>query len=231
MHLCLKKLHRAIIFIIMNSEVYRIQNPVPAARVFRGFTPQEWERAYARDLTDFERNIGNEFPGGLSIDKLLEKQVRRDTSGTIVVVDFGAGDGKLTEEFLTDQTVGKRTRGVLKGKAKQDTSIIFWGINDSPHPFNHLCERDILPERDDPLKERVRGKEVSYSITSSQTMQRFFESKDIDGVDLVVASNSVSYLTPPVFEKFTDDVVRVLKPGGHCIAYGYGEIAGERYKY
>lgn len=202
---------------------------VPEARVYRGFTPSEWRGAYARTLTQFEEHIGSEFSSGISIDKIMERQLRKDTTGKIVVVDFGAGDGNFTKEFLTDTSVGKRTRGLLRGASKRDTTIDFLGINDSPHPYQHLHDRVILPDREDPLKDRIRGTEVSYSVTSSQTMSKLFEAKGIEGVDLVVASNSVSYLSPPVFRGFTMDVIESLKPGGQCLVYGYGEITGDRY--
>lgn len=202
---------------------------VPEARVYRGFTPDEWEGAYARNFAQFERHMGREFPSGISLDKIIENQLRRDTTGKVTVVDFGAGDGKFTEEFLTDPAVGKRTRGLLRGKSKNNTSLDFWNINDSPNPYEHLYERAILPNRDDPLEDQIRGRSVSYSVTSSQTMSDFFKAKDIIGVDVVVASNSVSYLSPPVFEQFSTDVIEALKPGGQFLAFGYGEIAGERY--
>ncbi len=201
----------------------------PMVNVYRGILPTDegWEHSHSRGLSAFEHHMRYSFPTFPEIDITLRKSLERaKKSGRkqVIVVDLGAGYGNFTRDFLTSPSKSRRCRGLLRGQS-MDSTLRFVSVTDAETEDDFLKET-VFPESLTPENEMIQAVSIGYSITTSQSINKLFEHLDIDSVDLVVASNFMSYLRPPLFRAVIQDIIEKLEPKGKFIIYGYTRMAG-----
>jgi phospholipid N-methyltransferase len=203
----------------------------PSVNVYRGVKPGEggYDHAFSRGFTAFDVHMGELFPTLLPLDRFLDRRIdqAKQSNRDVILVDLGAGDGNLTRQALKEPEVMPFARRKLGRKGVTATTLRFYSVTDATKPDEHL-RRTPFTEADARGNERFGATEVKYSITSSQKIKKLMEELDVNSVDVVTASNFMSYLPLQVFEGVTEDVINLLPSGGEFRVFGYATFAGSR---
>lgn len=174
------------------------------------------------------RELGNSFDSILTTRLEAAAQAGRSS---VTVVDIGSGEGGMLRNFLTDPQVGEKSRSFLN--QYPDFKLRMIGLTDSPDEAHHLTEKPLgedeskLDDEARSINTRIDATNYYYSLTRLQTLDRFFQAQNIEFMDLALATASLRYLSPAVFEEVVKTAVGKLHPGGEFIATGFvGSHAG-----
>jgi hypothetical protein len=158
-----------------------------------------------------------------SLDDLLTTEIRaalNRKSDSISLLDIGSGpQGQLLKELATQNNILPETSALLR--QNPDFHIYATGLTDAESKETFLHAKPLnIPESDN---RQIHAQNVEYSLTAAQTLENFTQVKKIENLDLVLATFSLTYLGPKVFEQTIRTVIQKLSPGGKFIAAGFAE--------
>lgn len=141
-----------------------------------------------------------------------------------VLLDIGSGTGELFASFIQDHSMGKRSRAFLA--THPDFKVRMIGLTDSPTPDRHLTQMPVevldgmLKDESKRLQEQVEIKNVYYSLARGQSLSGFLKTQGVETIDLALATQSLRYLGPKVFEEVLQTVVSMMPKGGKLVGAG-----------
>lgn len=164
---------------------------------------------------------------GLSMDGLLTLSLinakQRGCHNEIIGLDIGSGNFRWAASVLAWRGIAPQARAFLG--AHPDFRINLLGLTDSPSVAAHLQELPVkvspfaLTTKDKLINERIRARNIAYTLTASQTLEQFLQHQGINEIDFILAVNSLRFLSPNVFKEVVYTGVKSLRTGGRFIAY------------
>ncbi len=198
-------------------------------------TPQTEVYSGSKDSSHFARgikecqelwNIENAFRVGTFDDlvvRQLDNALLREQSA-ITIVDLGSGSGGIFQHFI--QELENIQNGTPKTKTQvpktsdflqthPDIQIHLIGLTDAltSDEFN-THDRDYSNDNNP----QVTFENISYSLTREQSYAQFLRDHSITEVNLTLATFSLPYFHPFLFQKTIREVIDSLTEGGMFIA-------------
>ena len=198
-------------------------NPKPAERIFAGryFGPNGPDYT-ARGVREVEIMLENLVKFDHVLHGQLELALQAGRS-EVVVLDIGSGEGELFADFLRNPKVGKKSRAFLG--AHPEFKVRMLGLTDSPDAESHLREKpvnineDKLDNESKRLKEeQLEIKNVYYTLTRTQTLEKFLQAQGVETVDFALATCSLMCFSPKVYEEVLQTTVAKMRKGGKFVA-------------
>lgn len=206
-----------------------IPKPPIRAAVYHGPTTPDF---HARDISTIQDgflwNI-TEKGNFTTFDQLLLghlERVAKTGGNSFTLLDVGNGNAGLYSDFLTNPDSAKASRDFLADHP--DFKIKMVGLTDSPSPQNHNSPApfDIddsqLDKENKRINEQIEVDNRYWSLSRTQPLSQFFRENNIDKVDLALATESLRYLSVPVFKEVVLTVHNKLTEGGQFVVQGYG---------
>src|SRR5258708_1047021 len=141
------------------------------------------------------------------------------------VFDLGSGSGAFLEA-LKNPTQSPLLLETLKRKK---ISLKAMGLTDSPDPklFNQpvpVISSDLPSHRDLELVHEVKN--YFYTLTAHQTLEHFFEGKELQTFHFINASQFFLYPSASIFEKTLQTLIQHLEENGKVLIIGTGVSGG-----
>jgi len=201
----------------------QLMNPSPPEKVFATRYFGSKRRIYtARGVREVESVFRR--PG--EFDNILHGQLESALQAgrsEIVVLDIGSGEGELFADFLRNPKVGKKSRAFLG--AHPEFKVRMLGLTDSPNTESHLRGKPVnvnenkLDDESKRLKrEQLEIKNVYYTLTRTKTLAKFLQAQNVDTVDFALATCSLMYFSPKVYEEVLQTTVGRMSRGGKFVA-------------
>lgn len=175
---------------------------------------------------------------GLLSEYFLSKARTEATEGNhrIVMLDVGSGYGRLATNILDAPRAIRGTRALLREHPEFELSIV--GFTDSESIGHHrqqlplVVNRERLGQADKRINQRISASNFAYTLAAWQTLEGFLKHIHINELDLILATKSLRYLPPVIFQEVLQTGVAHLRVGGRFIAYHYAqEVPGFLWPY
>lgn len=144
----------------------------------------------------------------------------------VTVIDLGAGENGFARQLLSDPTVAGQSRQILK--SHPDIHIDFHALTDAKKQEDFL-KRTQIPSAgtvSGPDNTQITAESIFYSVTSTQSLAKFFKDTKIDKINLGVSVGFLTYLHPEVFEQVMVDLTDRLDASGRLVLHRYATISG-----
>jgi hypothetical protein len=194
--------------------------PIRAA-VYRGPTDRQ------RHDRGSEHFRAERMPDDKNFDERLCEQLERvqaEGRSELILLDIGSGDGGLFRKFLERPWENNLSRGFMYDNPNFRIRMV--GMTDSPSPEAINTQKSVVPNEtgldDDDLdiNRRIKVENIYWSLTRTQTLADFLQANQVGSVDLVTATESLRYLSVPVFTEVVRTTWDRLSPGGQFVAQG-----------
>lgn len=181
---------------------------------YKGPTTERTTNQYSQEWV--KTGLGN-------FDELVYEQLlfaQSHGQNKITILDIGCEkEAKLYEDFLHNPEVGKKTRHFLSEHRNMYLELV--GLTDATEveTFGKTNKQLSVDENE------IRGKAriVNYTLTAVQTLERFLKEQNIKSTNLVLATWSLAYLSPNVFEEVLRTASNSLQKGGRFLGSGYND--------
>jgi hypothetical protein len=202
-------------------------NNEPSAdqRITNGYHGTEVQPQY-RGVKACEYLWNKEIKNIGSFDDLIIHQLenaKRQDRTKITVLDIGSGLGNLFREFLSDVSVGRKTRNFLADNKNFTVDLI--GVTDAKTIEELLTEEEITAKNNQTVdNNQIHARNIKYTLSYNQRITDVLKSRNIKGIDLCVSTVALTYLGPGTFENTMRDVINNLNSDGQMVAYEYSGI-------
>ena len=205
---------------MVNSE------PLPKGhRIASGYHGTEVQPQY-RGVEACQNLLNKEIKVGTFDDLIvnqLENAKKQDRS-KITILDIGSGQGNLFRDFLSNASLGQKTREFLSQNS--DFTIEMIGVTDAKSVDELLEKKEITADAlNSPDNSQIKALNIKYTLSYNQRIGDILKANNIDGIDLCVSTVAFTYLGPGTFENAVTDVIDNLHSGGQMVAYDYSGIA------
>jgi hypothetical protein len=184
---------------------------------------------FDRDLVKIEKIIGLE--NGPKLDRLLAQTTESlPTKGTVNILDVGSGAGAFLRS-LSDINQAYELLHQIKQKQLRLKAV---GLTDAPNI-------EVFNTSDQRFKQTLTGKQRSnffdadqmsqlasqienyfYTLTATQTLEKFLAHRGVQQLNFVLASQSMLYLPAKVFQDTLITLMARLAPQGKILVSGVG---------
>jgi hypothetical protein len=174
---------------------------------------------------------GELAPTGREFDDFLVEQMELAFQAgrqQAVFLDIGSGTGELFASVLENLNMVRQSRAFLESHPRFKLRMI--GLTDSPTPEDHLKKMpvEVLEAKLGDSSKRINREQIMvsnifYSLARTQTLDAFLQLQGVEAIDLAMATQSLRYLGPKVFEEVLSTAVSKLPEGGKFIATGLTE--------
>ncbi len=199
------------------------------ANIYRG--PREPAK-HNRGIRAVEYGFGELDLSFDGLTRLYLEKALMEGRTEVVGLDIGSGQGGLMRSFLENPTLGEGTRDLLRYHPELRLKLI--GFTDAPSVDMHLKELPLNanPDLVDNQNGQISAANYAYTLTRWQTLKSFMDDKGIEGLDFILATKSLGFVSPVIFEETLHTGVDALVPpgqgfdekfqGGMFIAYYFG---------
>ncbi|MEO8581796.1 MAG: hypothetical protein ABI425_04475 [Patescibacteria group bacterium] len=193
------------------------------ARV-KGYDGPDDSSSLKRGINSIEKvwQLENKIQIG-SLDELINQQIERaieNDQKNITILDIGSGPtGQLLTEIATVAELSlPKTKALLS--AHPELTIRCTGLTDAQSIDTFFQATQLQSSETDT---QVTAQNIEYTLTAKQTLEKFLEKLDVDHAELVLATFSLTYMGPKVFEQTVRTVISKLSQGGTFAVAGYAE--------
>lgn len=173
-----------------------------------------------------------------TVDQLVANQVRnafRQKRNGITVLDLGSGEGQLLHDMIDyPEQMPQTVLALQEVKAANvaDFTITIVGLTDtsgiaqrpSVNGTVYTSQSAHIPQG---IHYPTAATNFGYAIVNGQSLRQFLEINNIGNVDLVLATETMMYLKPHLFQSTLTDIADALTPGGRCVITGYKHFGGD----
>ncbi len=173
-----------------------------------------------------------------TVDQLVADQVRnafKQKRNSITVLDLGSGEGQLLHDMIDyPEQMPQTVLALQEIKAANVTNftITIIGLTDtsgiaqrpSVNGTVYASQSAHIPPG---INYPTTATNFGYAIFNGQSLRQFLEINNIKNLDLVLATETMMYLKPHLFQSTLTDIADALTPGGRSVIIGYKHFGGD----